>query len=349
MPVGHYSYDASLTFPNHAWQAVAFVCFLLCITITSGVLARRGEQYKSVFTTFKPLVSTWLCDVTALATFLVTFLFIVINGVLTFGVGTNMSATCDASVVVCVSVFVLSKVTQYLYYLERLFLTTWAKNPSNVTLPPFMARFKAYPWLGGIFIFVFGVPCAILLGFSRDFQLLYSNGNPEAIGCHVFLRYSLAAPIIVWAAIINTYICIAFFLPLKKGQVAGSAPLKTVCKSSIISALISGLSTVINLSTLLILKGEHGIECLLCCSIDVMANALVIAIISDKRGEAYSFPMLHGAENDNRSAVSSQPDAADRTNYEGKMDGEYQARDVPYLSLNIDMDHQAGRSISESA
>lgn len=69
---------------------------------------------------------------------------------------------------------------------------------------------------------------------------------------------------------------------------------------------------MINLSVLLILKGEHGIECLLCCSIDgkrnlfrlqralvtlcasVLVNSLVLAIITKKEGEAASFPFLFG-------------------------------------------------------
>lgn len=42
--------------------------------------------------------------VLALSDLLCRFSFIVINGVLTFGVGTHMSQTCDASVVLCVSV-----------------------------------------------------------------------------------------------------------------------------------------------------------------------------------------------------------------------------------------------------
>ena len=72
-----------------------------------------------------------------------------------------MSETCDASVVVCVSVFVVAKVLLYLFYLERLYLLSWAKNPDHAGQPPtFMARFRVLPWVFGIGIFVFGVPCA---------------------------------------------------------------------------------------------------------------------------------------------------------------------------------------------
>jgi hypothetical protein len=32
-----------------------------------------------------------------------------------------------------------------------------------------------------------------------------------------------------------------------------------------------------------ILKGEHGLECLLCCSIDVLANAVALACVTSNR------------------------------------------------------------------
>lgn len=95
----------------------------------------------------------------------------------------------------------------------------------------------------------------------------------------------------VWATIINTYILIVFIWPLQRKQLV-SVPLKQAAKGSCWSILVSGVCTVINLSVLLILKGEHGIECLLCCSIDVLVNTLVLAIITDARGEEYTFPML---------------------------------------------------------
>lgn len=98
----------------------------------------------------------------------------------------------------------------------------------------------------------------------------------------------------VWAAIINTYILVAFLWPLQRKQLV-STPLQQAAKGSCWSILVSGVCTVINLSVLLILKGEHGIECLLCCSIDVLVNTLVLAIITDARGEEYSFPMLFDA------------------------------------------------------
>jgi hypothetical protein len=172
--------------------------------------------------------------------------------------------------------FVLAKVLLYLYYLERLWLLTWARNPANEGQgnPPFMARFKCIPWLVGMGIFVFGVPCAILLGFSKDFTLIYHVDDAiSAIGCHVFLKWYFATPVIVWAAVINTYVLAAFFAAGRKGRVShAESDLKKVIKSSIWSAAVSGVTTVINLSVLLILKGEHGIECLLCCSIDGMVS-----------------------------------------------------------------------------
>jgi len=57
---------------------------------------------------------------------------------------------------------------------------------------------------------------------------------------------------------------------------------------TISALLVSGLSTVVNLTTLLALRGEHGLECLLCCSIDVTANSLALAWCTAKIGEEAS-------------------------------------------------------------
>lgn len=124
--------------------------------------------------------------------------------------------------------FVLSKVLLYLYYLERLYIFSWAQQKDNTGIKPsFLGRLRCLPWLCGIIIFVFGVPCAsrsshiyrlcyisfcyagnqitdffckwrfvVLLGFSREFSLLHKPGQSQAVGCHVFLKWYLATPVI---------------------------------------------------------------------------------------------------------------------------------------------------------
>lgn len=104
----------------------------------------------------------------------------------------------------------------------------------------------------------------------------------------------------VWAAIINTYILVAFLWPVLRKQLVQSPSLCSVARGSICSILVSGVCTVINLSILLILKGEHGIECLLCCSIDVLVNTLALAIVTNPAGEKKSFPLVYEHEQDNR-------------------------------------------------
>ena len=108
----------------------------------------------------------------------------------------------------------------------------------------------------------------VALGFSKDFSLIYNETTGMAHGCHVLLKWYLAFPTIVWAAIINTYVLIAFWLPIRRNRLAHAPSLNKLGKRTIWSAIVSGVATVINLSVLLILRGEHGIECLLCCSID---------------------------------------------------------------------------------
>lgn len=113
-------------------------------------------------------------------------MFVAISGVLTFGIGTAHSETCDASIIMCVSVFVLTKVLLYLYYLERLYLVSYLKNPVNTGEPVFLNRLRCLPYMIGGAIFALGVPCAILLGLSKDWALIYMSSDPamtHAVGC----------------------------------------------------------------------------------------------------------------------------------------------------------------------
>jgi hypothetical protein len=102
--------------------------------------------------------------------------------------------------------FVLTKVLLNLFYLERM-LALDAEPDASL---PFFARFRNRKWLGGIIVFVLGVPCAsesamrsgpdltellpVLLGFSREFELV-SRGD-RVVGCQVSLKSGLATPII---------------------------------------------------------------------------------------------------------------------------------------------------------
>lgn len=75
---------------------------------------------------------------------------------------------------------------------------------------------------------------------------------------HVFLRWGLAAPVIIWAFLINVYLIISYTWLLVKRQLQQSSESRTLVRSTIFSLVISGVSTVINLTVLLLLKGEHA-------------------------------------------------------------------------------------------
>ena len=286
---------------------------------------------------------------------------------MTFGVGTNLKATCDASVVLCVSVVNPLRKNQKNQSVSPTIALCLVRIKQGSFIPiPILSRAAVPPHMGNISL---SYTSATLYGsasmhalaqywnvhlrfrsilchpswLSREFQLIFNgNDSSHAVGCHVFLKWYFATPITVWAAIINSYILVAFMLPLKHKQITHDSGLRRVCRRSIWSAAVSGIATVINLSVLLILKGEHGIECLLCCSIDgenglscpgsqslaykrlrslilaVSVNAPVLALVSDTRGETCSFPSLQGDKSDNDANSGESPS---RLPYERKASG----------------------------
>jgi hypothetical protein len=81
----------------------------------------------------------------------------------------------------------------------------------------------------------------------------------------------------VWCGLISLYLLVAY------GVARRHITSKRLASFTMVAILVSLLSTVINLSVLVILKGEHGLECLLCCSIDVLANAVALAGVTSNR------------------------------------------------------------------
>ena len=146
-------------------------------------------------------------------------------------------------------------------------------SPSSSS-PRFLLRFKNPSWLVCFGVFALGVPCAILLGFAREFDLIYHSDHAEAVGCHVNLKNGFALPIIsqssplsssksclirrtAWCGVVNAVILVFYVLRLRNATPTHRKLIKyTSC-----AIVVSGISTVVNLVTLIALNGEHGLEC----------------------------------------------------------------------------------------
>jgi hypothetical protein len=92
-------------------------------------------------------------------------------------------------------------------------------------------------------------------------------------------------PLIIFDATVNLYFTLLFVLPLRKLYSYKNTPnsiLRTVAVRSFVGSLATLSSSVVNLTVLMILKGEAAWVCLMCCNADILFNVLVLHWVTSK-------------------------------------------------------------------
>ncbi|KAF3131567.1 hypothetical protein TWF703_007578 [Orbilia oligospora] len=174
-----------------------------------------------------------------------SFLFIFSVGVISLGFGVNRStAHCSAAIIMCI-VF---------------YETTKSRDRSFGMLVPYVAI------------------CFLTLAFRFSF---FEDGV-----CRIGMKKVALLPLITFDVVVNVYLTTLFLIPVVKiaqgkaqqsHQALRSMAIKTFCGSC--ATLIS---SVANLTTLMLLKGEPGWICLLLCNADILFSAVVLHAITNK-------------------------------------------------------------------
>lgn len=92
-------------------------------------------------------------------------------------------------------------------------------------------------------------------------------------------------PLIIFDAVLNFYLTLLFVVPLRKLYSYKNSPnsaLRTITLRSFVGSLATLTSSVVNLTVLMILKGEAAWICLMCCNADVLFSVLVLHWVTSK-------------------------------------------------------------------
>jgi hypothetical protein len=92
-------------------------------------------------------------------------------------------------------------------------------------------------------------------------------------------------PLIIFDAVLNFYLTLLFVIPLRKLYSYKNSPnsiLRTVTLRSFVGSLATLTSSVVNLTVLMVLKGEAAWICLMCCNADVLFSVLVLHWVTSK-------------------------------------------------------------------
>jgi hypothetical protein len=103
--------------------------------------------------------------------------------------------------------------------------------------------------------------------------------------CIIGLPSGTVMPLIIIDAVLNFYLTLLFVIPLRKLYSYKNSPnsgLRTITLRSFVGSLATLTSSVVNLTVLMVLKGEAAWICLMCCNADVLFSVLVLHWVTSK-------------------------------------------------------------------
>ncbi len=134
-------------------------------------------------------------------------------------------------------------------------------------------------------------------------------------------------PLIIFDAIVNLYLTLLFVLPLRTLYSYKNSPnstLRVVALRSFVGSLATLASSVVNLTVLMVLKGEAAWICLMCCNADILFSVLVLHWVTSKdsngnQSSDHSVSLQHVSAKRNTN-VDSHSDPRSPISVPGKME-----------------------------
>ncbi|RPB25321.1 hypothetical protein L211DRAFT_759234, partial [Terfezia boudieri ATCC MYA-4762] len=233
----------------------SIVLAMTAISVLSFCIARRGRALHQLSSL--PL-ARWLI----LCVYADSWTFVFSSTILQSSLGLDSSHdACDAAILLCLVCYLTSKIL-YFFLVEK-WIIRGSRKPRHRDV---LYLFNSIGML---------VPYCIVISLTFVFRRAdISTGE-----CRIGLRLPANVPLLAFDICINVYLTALFLQPLKqmysyKGAKGG---LRTMAKRTFIGSALTLLTTVSNLTAVLILKGrEPGWICFACCNADVLFSALVL-------------------------------------------------------------------------
>jgi hypothetical protein len=120
--------------------------------------------------------------------------------------------------------------------------------------------------------------------------------------CIIGMQKIAMLPLIVFEVIVNVYLTLLFIIPLRglhSYQTNANPILKRMAFRSFIGSCATLTTSVINLTILMVLKGEPGWICLMCCNADILFCVMVLHWVTSKEEKEESAARSYGATGSN--------------------------------------------------
>ncbi|KAI3586906.1 hypothetical protein IWW34DRAFT_203311 [Fusarium oxysporum f. sp. albedinis] len=189
-----------------------------------------------------------------------------------FGVNSSFNI-CHGAILLCLICYVTTKILIYVFLVEKAHVirsSTTRRRNSKLYL------FNMITLLGG-----YGV--VVVLNFIYRIARIV-NGE-----CFIGMKSISMIPLIAFDAVVNVYLTILFLIPLKNlysfknlPKTHANSRLRSVAFRTFVGACCTLTSSIVNLTVLMVLNGEPGWVCLMCCNSDVLFSAIVVQWVTSR-------------------------------------------------------------------
>ncbi|OAL46156.1 hypothetical protein IQ07DRAFT_198741 [Pyrenochaeta sp. DS3sAY3a] len=248
---------------------------------TFGVLSiciMRRTQYIKKWTSL-PL-AIWLI----LIIYFDSALFVFTTAIVVHGLGINNSSMiCEGGILLCLVCYMTTKILIYYFLVERAYIVRGSMKP----------RMRTKLWLFNCLVML--LPYAVFVILNFVFRITYIN---EKGVCIIGMQKVAMLPLIIFDVILNVYLTLLFVLPLRglySYKRNTNPTLKRMAFRSFVGSCATLITSVVNLSVLMVLHGEPGWICLMCCNADILFCVIVLHWVTSK--DKISTSTVHNTPN----------------------------------------------------
>lgn len=244
-----------------AGEAISITLSMITIAALATCLTRRLQ---SIYSWRRLPLTGWLlvliyCD---------SFAFVFLTGILSRGFNMNLLNICRGVILLCLACYMTTKVLIYLFLVEKAYIVRGRRKP----------RLKDKLYLFNCF----GMICPYIGVFILNFIFRIAYIGHNGI-CIIGMKRVAMIPLLSFEIVVNVYLTLLFVLPIRKlysYRHRVNAALRAVALRTFIGSCATLTSSVVNITVLMVLEGEPGWICMMCCNADILFSVLVLHWVS---------------------------------------------------------------------
>ncbi|OCK80327.1 hypothetical protein K432DRAFT_297903, partial [Lepidopterella palustris CBS 459.81] len=241
-------------------EVISVALSMITIAALATCLTRRLQSIRSWR---RMSLTSWLlfliyCD---------SFAFVFLTAILSKGFNMNVLNICRGVIILCLACYMTTKLI-YLFLVEKAYIVRGRRLP----------RLKDKLYLFNFF----GMICPYIGVFILNFIFRFAYVDDNGI-CIVGMKRVAMIPLLSFEVLVNVYLTLLFVLPILNTYSHRrdvNAALRAVALRTFIGSCATLTSSVVNITVLMVIEGEPGWICMMCCNADILFSVLVLHWVS---------------------------------------------------------------------